>query len=174
MRNKPNKIIFIILTVVCFLLAGVILFIGFGVTAMDLSHYDEKHTHEYEVTFAKKEMDGAMWLIYVEEYDCAFVFERSAVANEENFNKLTKGDNLSFRSFFKIENVEDAELTKITIIALNSEGNDIVTFESSKSVQEQKAKKVKIVCIVFASLFIIVAILPILYCVGVIPIKKKI
>ncbi|MDE6598021.1 MAG: hypothetical protein K2K60_05230 [Clostridia bacterium] len=172
MQVKSKRKLFIALTVICFVLAAVIMFIGFGVTAISLSTYDEKHTHEYAATLNRVETDRTMYLIYVNEYNRVLTFDCAAVTDEESFINLKHGDHLQFRSFFKMESLEHDDLVKTPIVTLTCEGKDIVTFKSSKSVEAKKAIKVKTGCSVFAAVFVVGAILFILCCAGIIPIKK--
>ena len=173
MQVKYKKKLFIVLSVICFVLAAVMLFLGFGVTAISASKYDEKHTYEYAATFNKAETDRTMYLIYVNEYNRVLTFDCAAVIDEDIFINLKKGDTLLFRSFFKLENSEQKDLVKTPIVTLSCEGKDIVTFKSSKSVEVKKAKNANIGCSVFAVIFIAVAILFLLCYVGIIPIKKR-
>lgn len=172
MISKSKKITFAILTAICFLLAGIVLFIGFGVTELTRSHYNESNTYEYEATFVKKETNENIFQIYVQEYGCYLTFECNALADEQNLENLTAGDKLSFRSQSKIESVEANEhFDWLSIVSLSSEGNDIVTFESSEFAEAKSILTVKIACTVFAVLFISGAVVLILYCVGVLPKK---
>lgn len=176
MQNKIKKIVFIVLTVACFFFAAMILLIGFGGTALHLAAYSEKYTNKYEATFVRQETQGSTRLIYVQEFDeYAFVFNSGAVADEQSLNALTEGDHIIFRTLNKIGYVDDEDYSdRISIVFLSSNGNEIVTFESSKSVVRKSSKSVKIQCSAFAAVFFVCGVVLALYCSGVIPFKRKI
>ncbi|MDE6868590.1 MAG: hypothetical protein K2J83_05570, partial [Clostridia bacterium] len=150
MTSKSKKIAYAFSTVICFLVAGLMLFIGFGIPAISFSRYNESNTYEYEATFIKKETSANGWQIYVREYDCFLTFASGALADKQNLYNLTAGDKLSFRSEMKIETIEETEnINSFPIVTLSSEGNDIVTFESSKAFEEKETISNRITCIVF-------------------------
>lgn len=173
MQAKPKRKLFIALSIICLLLAGVLLFIGLGVPSIDHSRYNEEDSLFYEATFKSIEDEKDSYIICVYESDYKLTVDKNAVKGADILNGLVDGDKISFRSFFKMDADTPAQYKYLPIITLQTSEEDIVTFESSLAALSQDESKILITSIIFAVLFFIGAILCILHLVGIIPQKAK-
>lgn len=139
-----------------------IIFISFIVpTFFETSN--EQNTIEIEATIKKIEnTDKDEYLIYIEEYECRLGVKAQQIISIDNFNKLKSNNKIKFRIVKPLEdNFINSTLEQIFIETLKTDDMELITFESTNKITEQRIRNARITGMVFAFVFILV----ITYCI---------
>ncbi len=158
----------IIITSICAVLAGVLLFIGlvvpkFSQTRAEISLIE----HEATVVEIKEIDDG--YLIQAEEYGPKLFLKLDAIFNKQALIELNSGEKLYFKLTKLAEDtLQDFQIEQIAVATIRTDTEEIITAKSFYDSQKLASEKILTICAVGAALLICVAVVN-----GVMAIRKK-
>ena len=151
--TKKRKNVTIAFFVIGLILSGLMLFIAFYSTSL-FPEYNEENTVEHSATVSGVETSDKVCTIYVLQYRCGLKIKLSEIVCDEYLSELQPGSNITFRvPDFYDQWLTDGDTEELSIVALQTENADIVTFESHNVSERRDAKKGKIIGCVFSAIF---------------------
>lgn len=158
----------IVISSICVVLAGVLLFIGFVIPKFSQTRV-EISLIENEATVVEIEEVDDGYLIQTEEYNSKLFLRLDAIFNKQALIELSSGEKLYFKLPKLAEDtLQDFQIEQIAVATIRTDTEEIITAKSFYESEKLASKKILTVCTVGAVLLICVALVN-----GVIMIRKK-
>ena len=140
----------IIISFLCGLGAILMLFIGFFVPTLSSIEVNVS-SMELNATTVGIEKKGNDYLITTEEYQCKLFVDSDSILDKENLLNIQSGEKIFFRIVESEENLLDnPKIEQMFVVALRTEGRDIITLESYRRNEEQGLQNIKNISIIVA------------------------
>ena len=148
----------VITSIVCFLLAVVVLFIGFIVPLFKGTQFEVEDV-EREASVVEVLEDKKDYLIVTNEFSCKLFLGSNAIIDREAIENISPGEKIYFTiRKLTVNPLEHPQLEQIFVVSFRTETTDIITIESYKNTEKQSLNKIKSTCVVMASILFCVAI----------------
>lgn len=149
----------IIISIVSFLLAGIILFIGF-VVPLFKNTKPEINDVEFEASIVEVVEEEGDYLITTNEFGCKLFVDSDATIDRELVKDIISGEKIYFRIIKLKDNpFENPQIEQIFVVSLRTETMDIITLESFQNRHAHSINKIKKTCVAMSSALVVVSII---------------